>query len=57
MSCKSSVPGFFLKGVCLEYVFQGVRLEHESYCGLGMGALVTVRAWNTNVFMIWAWML
>ena len=32
-------------------------LEHEYYEGLGMDALVTVRSWNTNGIMVWAWML
>ena len=32
-------------------------LEHERYHGLGMGALPTVCSWNTNVIMVWAWML
>ena len=32
-------------------------LEHERYCGLGMDAVVTVCSWNTNVIMVWAWML
>ena len=31
--------------------------EHERYHGLGMAALVTVCSWNTNVIMLWAWML
>ena len=32
-------------------------LEHERYEGLGLDALVTVCCWNTNVIMVWAWML
>ena len=32
-------------------------LEHEGYYGLGMGALVTACSRNTNVLMVWAWML
>ena len=32
-------------------------LEHERYYGWGMDALVTVCFWNTNVIMVWAWML
>ena len=32
-------------------------LEHERYYGLGMDAPVTVCSWNTNVIMVWAWML
>ena len=32
-------------------------LEHERYYGLGADALVTVCSWNTNVIMVWAWML
>ena len=32
-------------------------LEHKRYCGLGMGATVPVCSWNTNVIMVWAWML
>ena len=32
-------------------------LEHERYYGLGMDATVTVCSWNTNVIMVWAWML
>ena len=32
-------------------------LEHERYSGLGMDALVSVCSWNTNVIMVWAWML
>ena len=32
-------------------------LEHERNYGLGMDALVTVCTWNTNVIMVWAWIL
>ena len=32
-------------------------LEHERDYGLGMDALVTVCAGNTNEIMLWAWML
>ena len=32
-------------------------LKHEHYYGLGMDALVVVCCWNTNVVMVWAWML
>ena len=32
-------------------------LEHERYYDLGMDALVTVCSWNTNVVIMWAWML
>ena len=32
-------------------------LKHEHYYGLGMDALVVVCCWNTNVIMVWAWML
>ena len=32
-------------------------LEHERYYGLGMDALRPVCSWNTNVIMVWAWML
>ena len=35
----------------------GMLLEHERYYGLGMDASVTVCSWNTNVIMVWAWML
>ena len=31
--------------------------EHERYYGLGMDALVAVCSGNTNVIMVWAWML
>ena len=31
--------------------------EHQRYYGLGMDALVTVCSGNTNVIMVWAWML
>ena len=31
--------------------------EHERYYGLGMDALVTVCSGNTNVILVWAWML
>ena len=31
--------------------------EHERYYGLGMDAVVTGCSWNTNVIMVWAWML
>ena len=31
--------------------------EQERYHGLGRGALATVCSWNTNVIMLWAWML
>ena len=31
--------------------------EHERYYGLGMDALVIVCSSNTNVIMVWAWML
>ena len=32
-------------------------LEHERYYGLGMDARVIVCSWNTNVIMVWAWIL
>ena len=32
-------------------------LEHERYYDLGMDALVIVCSRNTNVIMVWAWML
>ena len=32
-------------------------LEHERYHVLGMVALVTVCSWNTNIIMVWAWLL
>ena len=32
-------------------------LEHERYYAFGMAAVVTVCSWNTNVIMVWAWML
>ena len=32
-------------------------LEHERNYGLGMDALVSGCSWNTNVIMVWAWML
>ena len=32
-------------------------LEHERHHGLGMDALATLCSWNTNVIMVWAWML
>ena len=32
-------------------------LEHERYYGLGTDALVIVCCSNTNVIMVWAWML
>ena len=32
-------------------------LEHERIYALGMDALVTVCSWNTNGYMLWAWML
>ena len=31
--------------------------EHERNYGLGMDALIIVCSWNTNVMMVWAWML
>ena len=31
--------------------------KHERYCGVGMDAPVTVCSRNTNVIMVWAWML
>ena len=31
--------------------------EHERYYGLSMDALVSVCSRNTNVIMVWAWML
>ena len=34
-----------------------MRLQHKRNYGLGMDALVTVCAWNTNGIMVWAWML
>ena len=39
--------------------FSGQRmlLEHERNYGLGMDALVSVRSWNANGIMVWAWML
>ena len=43
----------------LEHICSGYRmlLEHERCYGLGMDALVIVCSWNTNVIMVWAWML
>ena len=32
-------------------------LGHKRHCGLGMDALVIGCSWNTNVIMVWAWML
>ena len=32
-------------------------LEDERYEGLDMDARMTVCSWNTNVIMVWAWML
>ena len=32
-------------------------LEHERNYGLGTDFLVSVCTWNTNVIMVWAWML
>ena len=32
-------------------------LKHERHYGFGMDALVIVCSWNTNVIMVWAWML
>ena len=32
-------------------------LEHERFCGFGICALVTVCSRNTNVLMVWAWVL
>ena len=34
-----------------------MKLEHEGNYDLGMDGLVTVRSWNTNGIMDWAWML
>ena len=34
-----------------------VIAEHERYYGLGMDALRPACSWNTNVIMVWAWML
>ena len=34
-----------------------VLSEHEHYYGLSMGAVITVCSWNTNVIMVWAWVL
>ena len=31
--------------------------EHAYYCGLGMDAIVIVCSRNTNIVMVWAWML
>ena len=36
---------------------QGMLSEHERYHGLGVDALVSVCSRNTNVIMVWAWML
>ena len=36
---------------------QRTLLEHERNYGLGMDALVSVRSWNANGIMVWAWML
>ena len=32
-------------------------LERGRYYDLGMHALVTVCSWNTDVILVWAWML
>ena len=31
--------------------------EHERHYGLGMNALVSVCSGNTNVIMVWGWIL
>ena len=36
---------------------QRMPWEHKRYYGLGMDALVSVCPGNTNVIMVWAWML
>ena len=36
---------------------QRMRWERECHCGLGMDALVSVCSRNTNVILVWAWML
>ena len=36
---------------------QRMLLEHDRNYALGLDALVSVCAWNTNRLMIWAWML
>ena len=43
----------------LENICSGYRMlwEHERYYGLGMDAPVVVCSWNTNVILVWAWML
>ena len=47
------IIGFEVKGL------RRLRMhsEHERYYGLGMDALVTARTRNTNVIMVWAWIL
>ena len=35
----------------------GMLSKHERYYGLGMDALVVACSRNTNVIMVWAWML
>ena len=32
-------------------------LEHEQNYGLGMDSLVSVCTWNTNITVVWAWIL
>ena len=40
-----------------EWMRDSMLPEHERYHGLGMDALVIVCSQNTNVIMVWAWML
>ena len=54
----SYAPGTW-RFLWFEHGCSGCRmlLEHECYSGSGMDALVTVCSQNTNVIMVWAWML
>ena len=52
---KSGVP---LRRLTLDaQVTNRMLSEHGHYYGLGMDALLTVFSRNTNVIMVWAWML
>ena len=45
--------------LCFGHGCSGERIfeEHERYYGLGIDSLVTVCSRNTNVIMVWAWIL
>ena len=54
IECSATRMSFWFGHGCYSY---RMLLEHKRYYGLGMDATVTVCSWNTNVIVVWAWVL